>query len=27
VLRTENPAGPDDSAAFALVSYVRRGPH
>jgi dihydrofolate reductase len=27
VSRTENPAGPDDSAAFAFVSYVRRGSH
>ena len=27
VSRTENPAGPDDSAAFAFVSYVRRRPH
>jgi dihydrofolate reductase len=27
VSRTENPAGPDDCAAFAFVSYVRRGPH
>ena len=25
--RAENPAGPDDSAAFAFVTYVRRGPH
>jgi dihydrofolate reductase len=27
VARAENPAGPDDSAAFAFVTYVRRGPH
>ncbi len=25
--RSENPAGPDDSAAFSFVTYVRRGPH
>jgi hypothetical protein len=24
VARAENPAGPDDSAAFAFVTYVRR---
>ena len=24
VARTENPAGPDDSAAFSFVTYVRR---
>jgi dihydrofolate reductase len=27
VARTENPPGPDDSAAFAFVSYRRRGPN
>ena len=27
VARTENPAGPDDSAAFSFVTYVRRGRH
>ena len=27
VSRTENPAGPDDSAAFSFVTYVRRPPH
>ena len=27
VARTENPAGPDDSAAFSFVTYVRRPPH
>lgn len=27
VARRENPAGPDDSAAFSFVTYVRRGPH
>lgn len=25
--RVENTAGPDDSAAFSFVTYVRRGPH
>ena len=25
--RTEKVAGPDDSAAFSFVTYVRRGPH
>jgi dihydrofolate reductase len=25
--RTDNPAGPDDNAAFSFVTYVRRGPH
>ena len=25
--RTENAAGPDDSAAFSFVTYVRRKPH
>jgi dihydrofolate reductase len=27
VARTENPAGPDDSAAFSFVTYVRRVRH
>lgn len=27
VARTENPAGPDDSAAFSFVTYARRQPH
>jgi dihydrofolate reductase len=27
VSRTEKPAGPDDNAAFAFVTYVRRGSH
>jgi dihydrofolate reductase len=27
VARTENPAGPDDSAAFSFVTYRRRRPH
>jgi dihydrofolate reductase len=27
VARVENPAGPDDSAAFSFVTYTRRTPH
>ena len=27
VARAENPAGPDDSAAFSYVTYIRRKPH
>jgi dihydrofolate reductase len=27
VARADNPAGPNDSAAFSFVTYVRRGPH
>jgi dihydrofolate reductase len=27
VTRTENPAGPDDSAAFSYVTYIRRQPY
>jgi dihydrofolate reductase len=27
VARAENPSGPDDSAAFSFVTYVRRKPH
>lgn len=27
VARAENPPGPDDSAAFSFVTYVRRKPH
>jgi len=27
VARAENPAGPDDSAAFSFVTYKRRGSH
>jgi dihydrofolate reductase len=27
VARTENPAGPDDSAAFSFVTYARRKPN
>jgi dihydrofolate reductase len=26
-VRTENPSGPDDSAAFSFVTYARRRPH
>ena len=27
VARAENPPGPDDSAAFSYVTYIRRKPH
>lgn len=27
VARAENPSGPDDSAAFSYVTYIRRRPH
>jgi dihydrofolate reductase len=27
VARAENPSGPDDSAAFSFVTYIRRKPH